>query len=1102
LISTMGPGVIEMKTEYVNTVKLYNEEINADIYYDTFKEADPQSEDVNGNDILDPGEDLNGNGALDSAETLYIAYDVVDPGYTAMDGDWPSDYTTVVIEKGQEYVTLSGKNYKIIREYDPATQSVIAIKLTSVPEGALSGPGVEIGLQYLKLDERKGSYSVAAGRTGWKGGIDGTWHYKTVQTVTSGDDYGDEVLDENGERVKTGSYHPNLFESNPYESTVTFGGGNTYDIVRDIDDPSNVRLVQTDITSYKAADFKLGDKFYTVRKKDGHFYVMEAYKADAKAVVSTTYTTDGFEYVSIGGDIYRVNTDAGNFAGLVKKTPRGSAVQSAVRAFELNGEYYTISDRADPAKTNHIISNVFDESDQVETFYQGLDEFVYIRAFKFKLVKGSGNKISLEPVYSQFSIAGTQTEFMYNNKYYTIDRTTEGGLYSIKFTYDQRTGGVFTTVPAAIPEDGIYRSVIRMPGERFLVTVNTKTGDIHLETEHTLTRSTYEILIGDSPKIYMVRDAEPTEDGRDACSYLITTMVNGLEKTYKTDPATGTVKLDDGIVYIVSLNPDGTIALMETGTASEKVTALSIDNKIYTFSASDTDPKHRYALDDGYGQYISVQDTYGFYEDGDRLYARTYASDYTTEHKDNFEGFDMQKMFGSTSEKFSHNEMNYMTNIAAGGLYDIGLFAKTFEGLDTPKVGGYKISYDFDVWVDGINKGTFRIWSDGVDYQLGSAVIFIDKGEHEIKITWEVPADYNMTGERSVEVKDVFIQEHAGRLADVNNDLIVNDTDRDLVLGAYTAATPAVDSISLEDNVAGPDTPLEGAFMLRGMMFYYYTDIGSGDLRFTNGRNDMVTGLLWRSEESGSKVTIDGIEYDIDKTEGNRLSECAQPTQTAHKIIEANGVLYTIIWSDSGAVTFEWQEDLTTKTMVVHPSATKEFTLNGILYELTADSIANEVVLKEIVMEAKILYDTTLDAKGKLYSVTRYSNGTLRFYDGNDSVIVPQGSVRVTLDGVLYDIIISSDDKITLSQVDTVIESTTPQSIVINNIAVNVGDIENFPPDVMLTGQSPAIRNYVLDYIVATGKYRFTNGADAFETGDVDQYNRITLGGVTYLVSV
>ncbi|MFA6610193.1 MAG: hypothetical protein WCT15_05030, partial [Candidatus Omnitrophota bacterium] len=117
LISTMGPGVIEMKTEYVNTVKLYNEEINKDIYYDTFKEADPQSEDVNGNEILDPGEDLNGNGALDSAETLYIAYDVVDPDDTAMDGEWPSDYTTVVIEKGQEYETLSGKNYKIIREY-------------------------------------------------------------------------------------------------------------------------------------------------------------------------------------------------------------------------------------------------------------------------------------------------------------------------------------------------------------------------------------------------------------------------------------------------------------------------------------------------------------------------------------------------------------------------------------------------------------------------------------------------------------------------------------------------------------------------------------------------------------------------------------------------------------------------------------------------------------------------------------------------------------------------------------------------------------------------------------------------------------------------
>ncbi|MFC1577342.1 hypothetical protein ACFL3N_03275, partial [Candidatus Omnitrophota bacterium] len=944
LVVTESGGLYGIDTDYVCTTRMseeYYDELGdiqyIDTYFDVFKDSD---------------------------DNLYIAYDAIDPTdtWTQSSGgadpmEWPIDYTTVIVKEDTDHVNLNGSRYKIAITRELGTNEIEAVAFDKVTETGRSMKGIQVGSDIIQVGERQGTYHVCVGENQW---LDG------------------QIFSRINESVFGKSYYPERFESNPYTGAVTFGDGLTYEMVRDLDDPSSVRLIQDNVTSYKAPDVSLGDDYYTVRQNtSGRFVMQEAHKPYGKSFEAELLTIDYFDgdldekwdlgefetaedrgyvaegttfdaidtvvddliddaefaaavsaglimaqYVDLPAGRFVVRTDAGQFASLIKEQPIVSEDMDRTRVFEVEGQYYYISDKF---AGNHLITNIFDEFDQTETYFdddpvtgQSDQELAVIMPttddiYKYRVITGPGpGDVRLEEIYEELHIepnAEGDREVIFKNTYFRIEFETGTGGRVIRFRHDDRAGfPVYESDPAQ-PVGNIYTSEINIKGTSYEITENMATGEITVKNFSKPTIEAYAIKIKGKDKPYVVRDAAPDKDGKDAVSYLITTevLVGGvLEKvTYKTDPATDTIRLDDGVVYDVIVRADGKISLKEKDTETSRVEKMRIEGKFYTLSRNANDVMHKYSLDDGYGLYNSAKDTYGFYEDEANLYSRVYGTA-DGEGKENFEGFDNLFQASDGAPKFQHNEINYRVDVADTGLYDIGLFARTFEGMDEPEAGGYKMGYQFSIWVDGILEGHFKIWSDKDEHQVGSLPVYIRDGLHDIKIAWEIELPGAMPtppDDLTVEVKDVFLQKHAQRLADLDNDLVVTTDDYNALVAqqipSLTAETEGSFGIG-EDVPAGAGLELEQVFTLKGIMYYAYYDdsdassalhkwaISDGSDPMSPLEEDLATGEIMDIYNNIYDITDRGMGADF------TMEEKAEGDPHGDQIIECDGRHYIV----------------------------------------------------------------------------------------------------------------------------------------------------------------------------------------------------------------
>ncbi|MDD5422605.1 MAG: hypothetical protein PHT32_04185, partial [Candidatus Omnitrophica bacterium] len=858
--------------------------------------------------------------------------------------------------------------------------------------------------------------------------------------------------------------------------------------------------------------FELNGKTYQITDRlMSNTHIIANYFDDKDQVESYIDETSGDEYVNIGAYKYRLVQDGITMTPASGQVSIGSVMYAV--SYSTVSKGWTLTDNRIPASP--VIISIVNGLKKVTV--NSVIYNVYGKGNTLTLKK-QGGAITLEESYTEFKIDGDKvgtldfgqtdvtkpmTGVVFNGRLYEVTQSGDGsGNIFVTFRYGDAVGGAANlklyTSTAAKPKNNIYASTIRIDNKTYQIKMDLTSHDIILVTPHAETQKTYAISVGTGGKRYAVRDADPVLDGTDANVYYITT-VYGTRKTYATDPATNTVKLDDGLIYRVSVNPDGTIALVEDKTESRIFKAVKIGDTICTLTTDPDDPKHSVVVDDGYGQYKSVQDTYGFYNDGSVVYSREYGED--TENaaeKENPEGYG--DLFGSGNQKFSHNEINYRVTVQEADLYDIGVFAKTWEGMKEPVRDNYTISYTFKVWVDGFEKGTFTVWADEREYQAGSLPLILGKGEHAIKLEWLPDQSGGVSGERSVELKDVFVQKHSERIADLNNDLVVNGEDLAILQGSLPITTPET---ALSVSIA------EGALSINGQLYYYYHEgvVPNRKLVVANG-----TTAPW-VEGADSIININGIDYEISSKQVNiqgtvktvyLLTEKISSTPTGDKVIEANGVFYNIEWlRESHAVTFTWRENGVLQSPVtIQLDTNKEVVLNGVLYTVDYDIAANFIQLTEIVHEAKILYETTIDVRGRLYTVTHFSDGSLELRNGNlsERINIPKGTTTVTLEGVIYSISFDSSDKLILTPVDKVIESETPQDISIDIAELDVSDMDVNPPKVSLTGSSLATQVYRITIDPISSRFRFTNMSNPLDdTNVLDENNRVVLaGGVRY----
>ena len=124
------------------------------------------------------------------------------------------------------------------------------------------------------------------------------------------------------------------------------------------------------------------------------------------------------------------------------------------------------------------------------------------------------------------------------------------------------------------------------------------------------------------------------------------TLTDGAQ-TFISDPATQTIKLQDGIIFgITHDEATNTIALEEVHTRSDEAVTVQVDGRIYVVTVDPNDPKHRFRFTDGFGTYVSVQDAYGFYQDGETVYSKPdFYGENQAEGRENYENFAADTIF-------------------------------------------------------------------------------------------------------------------------------------------------------------------------------------------------------------------------------------------------------------------------------------------------------------------------------------------------------------------------------------------------------------------------------------------------------------------------
>ncbi|MFC1643935.1 LamG-like jellyroll fold domain-containing protein, partial [Candidatus Omnitrophota bacterium] len=948
----LGEGITP---QYLNTVKLQDDTASAPepvyLYYDIFT-----------------GVDLNDDG---EADKFYVAYNM-NPGNETESPR--SSYATVEFTEDMT-VIVDGARYKgyIHRDKDGY---ITSISLSKIAEVAEIRDGLEVDGEYVFAGHLGESYTANVG---------------SEQNRVEFEYFGD-------------SYYPKAYITEPLNNTVVLDDGKAYEVVIDPTDPARSKFVSDNIISYRAPSVMLGGIFYIIEEvSGGHYLVQEAYDPSAQKILSQT-EPDETERVQIGTAMFKVESHTDSSTGRewysLEKLEAASVQESEVQVIGLRDDvFYKV---LSTGQNEHIFINAYNPADVNNSVYADGHETV-------ELGSGEVFEVVVDESSGKVSLIGSQEDYVFkgleciiDGKYYQITKEEVVEELKTKVRYLFNDGATVQSSDWS-EMDGVnlYRSLINFNNVNYAITVD-EDGKIALTGAPMVLYDTH--LIDVNGTTYVALGTE------DVAGYNSYRLFDG-DRWYNVAPATSNVRLDDGTLYkVIKDSTSGRLTLQEPYTESHDVQSVNIDGKIFLAHESFDDSKHGYRFYDGYGNYISAQDTFGFYQDGEQLF-NNYEF-YSAGSVDNFEGYNKSEMevFGFTpdTQKYKNSEINYRVNISQAGIYDVGLFARTYKNMPAATLDGQDLAYQFTVSVDGIIKGSFLVRVQNDEFAKGSLPIYIPEGEHELNLVWSLPSWYNaadVKGELSVEVKNVFVAEKEQGQYDLDHDMDVDKDDLSILKGNMTASA-----------LCSQDVP-EKAVLLGNRYYSFYYDARPDKEWYvvSDGQEEHIvqkdiTGDLW--------VTIGNILYRVVESEGSLTlyEDNAGIISEADQVMEINGVEYMVFWQDS-VITFKWSEGQRS-----YDKDTPEVILSGKLYKvLSADPVTKKVDLKEIVLDARPLLVDTVEVANDLYTFTIMENDTVRFVDAAENEVTVQldGVTKegeVFLAGVLYNVKVALEGALELTE--------------------------------------------------------------------------------------
>jgi len=501
----------------------------------------------------------------------------------------------------------------------------------------------------------------------------------------------------------------------------------------------------------------------------------------------------------------------------------------------------------------------------------------------------------------------------------------------------------------------------------------------------------------------------------------------------------------------------GELVVQEPYVSSHAVQAVKVDGELMLAYRSFGDNKHEYKFYDGFGTFVSAQDTFGFYQDGDHLFnnysyyaqgtftyndrERNETYNYPAEtSKNNFEEYNKNDMalFSDSEVKFDHNEINYNVDISRKGIYDLGLYARAYKDIPLPTFRDADIAYQFIVSIDGVETGSFIIKA-GDEFTQGSMTVFMDEGYHLVNIVWKVPSWYNqadLAGLLNVEIKDIYVADPQLELYDLDDDLDVDASDLQILASSMT-----------KDAVISQDVS-RSIFELDGKYYYYYYDASAGKDTYVIG--DGVTEYNVQKDLVGDIwVIINDTLYRIVESDGvvTLYENNEGIVSHADEVIELNGIEYLVSWQDD-IMTFEWEGG-----EFSYDKDVSEIILNNTLYKvLKADNVAKEVDLQEVVMDVYPVFSDAVEVANNIYTYTLMIDDTIRFSDvggkevslqlteilGGDGKTYRVG--EAFLGGIFYSIEADEDNNVKLSQSGTPVKSASATRITLGDIEYMVLD--------------------------------------------------------------
>ncbi|MBI3307673.1 MAG: hypothetical protein HYZ84_07705, partial [Candidatus Omnitrophica bacterium] len=916
------------------------------------------------------------------------------------------------------------------------------VRLELLNETYGSRQGVMVDGHLYEIHQSQGSYNVQVG-----GGMPKiTW---VTQSCGEG---GCRTVDD------TPSYIPNLYESNPIRNTVTLNDGIERELMIDIDDPSNVDIAPDQIQSFDLPDIKLGNRYFQVIKNADGYIFREAYTANPKR-----YTGDAVnKLVLIDGKLYDIQENAAGRVTLVLKSPAQSTVQPG-QYVELSGrvygwvkdndgriimtDYYQTGVQFISDPENNTI-RIYDKTFVTSQDAQGRFALTEV----IKSVEASEGTFILDGTYYQsFVTRNDQNEFLVfitdgnhmvfsgkvedrdkvsgarltpraqislNGKPYSLELAISETLQTSKIkqvlyaeqTYNMQEMTWKFTQPGFEDENN-YEILETLPSQnnrRFvkleykLTVLDTKVLRLTEPTASSMVAMRIQVNDVD----YLVF-RESNDRNSNATSYRFVSK----DGTYWSEPANQTVSFDNKTLFKVSVSEAGDVALEEMHVKSFEVQKLEIDGRYYTVIYDPSDPLHPYRFNDGYGEYVSTRDTFGFEETNGTLYSAPALFGDSRSNAENLppanilSGRDLRNL----GDKFSTNELNYQAQVTKDGFYEVGLSVKLLTDLQNAVYaysGKKELAADhtFHVYVDGKYFGDFHLTPGTEEFQRAALKVLLEKGIHDLKFVWDVPKIYGqgeVIGGYNIQVKDVFVMAENAYQADLNRDYVVDQKD-EAILAALIAQNPQAARSALVSDRSFVD--------LAGKR-YEIVQLQDGGYQLVSGTEAPVTA------DGAGHFRINGLDYElvIEKTprtipvsrEDHLLT--GMPVQS----VTFRGKDY---WVHAVQIPGRWNEEinqwepeyiqyrfenLATGERLISGRDGKVI-LEGRIFKIE-DMLGteNRLTLREAAVQSEFVADRVIEINGYRYRVTHSGNIT-RLDNGTQVYDIAPDAKSINLDGYDY----------------------------------------------------------------------------------------------------